>query len=75
MSDAMAFKFVDRLVGQCGFVLPLGRSMTGNEFADKILSAFDGGVPKVAEAVSVARKHIVSIARKRGDLIEAEWRW
>ena len=75
MSDAMAFKFVYGLVGQYGSVLPFGKSMTGNEFADKILSAFDGGVPKVAEAVSVARKHIVSIARKCGDSIEAEWRW
>lgn len=75
MSDAMAFKFVDWLVGQYGSVLPFGKSMTGNELADEILSAFDGGVPKVVEAVSVARKHIVSIARKNGDLIDAEWRW
>lgn len=75
MSDAMAFKFVDGLVGQYGFALPLGKSMTGNEFADKILSEFESGVPKVSEAVSVARKHIVSISRKNGDLIESEWRW
>ena len=52
----------------------IGETMTGKEFSDRILSVFDRDLAHAKCAACDARKNVVSITRKLGDLYEIKWR-
>ena len=72
--DAVTYSQAEWLAMTYGFVVRIGETMTGKEFSDRILSVFDRDLAHAKCASNDARKHVVSIRRKLGDLYEIKWR-
>ena len=72
--DAVTYSQAEWLAMTYGFVVRIGETLTGKEFSDRILSVFDRDLAHAKCAACDARKNVVSIARKLGDLYEIKWR-
>ena len=72
--DAVTYRRAELLTMTYGFVVRIGETLTGKEFSDRILSVFDRDLAHAKCAACDARKNVVSIARKLGDLYEIKWR-
>ena len=72
--DAVTYSPAEWLAMTYGFVVRIGETMTGKEFSDRILSVFDRDLAHAKCAACDARKNVVSIARKLGDLYDVKWR-
>ena len=72
--DAVTYSRAEWLAMTYGFVVRIGETLTGKEFSDRILSVFDCDLAHAKCAACDARKNVVSITRKLGDLYEIKWR-
>ena len=72
--DAVTYSRAEWLAMTYGFVVRIGETLTGKEFSDRILSVFDRDLAHAKCAACDARKNVVSIRRKLGDLYEIKWR-
>ena len=72
--DAVTYSQAEWLAMTYGFVVRIGETLTGKEFSDRILSVFDRDLAHAKCAACDARKNVVSIARKLGDLYDVKWR-
>ena len=72
--DAVTYSQAEWLTMTYGFVVRIGETITGKEFSDRILSVFDRDLAHAKCAAYDARKNVVSITRKLGDLYDIEWR-
>ena len=72
--DAVTYRRAELLTMTYGFVVRIGETLTGKEFSDRILSVFDRDLAHAKCAACDARKNVVSITRKLGDLYEIKWR-
>ena len=72
--DAVTYRRAEWLAMTYGFVVRIGETLTGKEFSDRILSVFDRDLAHAKCAACDARKNVVSIRRKLGDLYEIKWR-
>ena len=72
--DAVTYSQAERLTMTYGFVVRIGETITGKEFSSRILSVFDRDLAHAKCASYSARKNVVSITRKLGDLYDVKWR-
>ena len=72
--DAVTYSQAEWLAMTYGFVVRIGETLTGKEFSDRILSVFDRDLAHAKRAACDARKNVVSITRKLGDLYDVKWR-
>lgn len=72
--DAVTYSQAERLTMTYGFVIRIGETITGEEFSNRILSVFDRDLAHAKCAACDARKNVVSITRKLGDLYDVKWR-
>ena len=72
--DAVTYSRAEWLTMTYGFVVRIGETLTGKEFSDRILSVFDRDLAHAKCAACDARKNVVSITRKLGDLYDVKWR-
>ena len=72
--DAVTYSRAEWLAMTYGFVVRIGETLTGKEFSDRILSVFDRDLAHAKCAACDARKNVVSITRKLGDLYDVKWR-
>ena len=72
--DAVTYRRAESLTSTYGFVVNIGETITGKEFSGRISSVFDRDLANVKCAAYDARKNVVSITRKLGDLYDIEWR-
>ena len=72
--DAVTYRRAELLTRTCGFVVNIGETITGKEFSSRILSVFDRDLAHAKCAAYDARKNVVSITRKLGDLYDVKWR-
>ena len=72
--DAVTYRRAELLTMTYGFVVNIGETITGKEFSNRILSAFDRDLAGIKCAANNATKNIVSITRTYGDLYDIKWR-
>ena len=72
--DAVTYSKAEWLTMTYGFVVRIGETITGKEFSSRILSVFDRDLAHAKCASYSARKNVVSITRKLGDLYDVKWR-
>ena len=72
--DAVTYSRAEWLAMTYGFVVRIGETLTGKGFSDRILSVFDRDLAHAKCAACDARKNVVSITRKLGDLYDVKWR-
>ena len=72
--DAVTYSQAEWLTMTYGFVVRIGETITGKEFSSRILSVFDRDLAHAKCASYSARKNVVSITRKLGDLYDVKWR-
>lgn len=72
--DAVTYSQAELLTMTYGFVVRIGETITGKEFSNRILSVFDRDLAHAKCASYSARKNVVSITRKLGDLYDVKWR-
>lgn len=72
--DAVTYSQAELLTMTYGFVVRIGETITGKEFSSRILSVFDRDLAHAKCASYSARKNVVSITRKLGDLYDVKWR-
>ena len=72
--DAVTYRRAELLTMTYGFVVRIGETITGKEFSNRILSAFDRDLANIKCAANDASKNIVSITRTYGDLYDVKWR-
>ena len=72
--DAVTYSRAERLAITYGFVVRIGETITGKEFSGRISSVFDRDLAHAKCAAYDARKNVVSITRKLGDLYDVKWR-
>lgn len=72
--DAVTYSQAERLTMTYGFVIRIGETIAGKEFSNRILSVFDRDLAHAKCAAYDARKNVVSITRKLGDLYDVKWR-
>ena len=72
--DAVTYSQAERLTMTYGFVIRIGETIAGKEFSNRILSVFDCDLANAKCASYCARKNVVSITRKLGDLYDVKWR-
>ena len=72
--DAVTYRRAELLTRTYGFVVRIGETITGKEFSSRILSVFDRDLAHAKCAAYDARKNVVSITRKLGDLYDVKWR-
>ena len=72
--DAVTYRRVELLTRTYGFVVNIGETITGKEFSNRILSAFDRDLANTKYAANDAIKNIVSITSTYRDFYDIEWR-
>ena len=72
--DAVTYSKAEWLTMTYGFVVRIGETITGKEFSNRILSAFDRDLANTKYAANDAIKNIVSSTRTYRDFYDIEWR-